>query len=293
MKELLVISGKGGTGKTSLTAAFAALASDKVLLDLDVDAPDMHLLLRPDVKQRHPFVSGHMALVRPDDCSACGTCVELCAFGAIEQLDGVPAVVDPTACEGCKLCVELCPEGAIDFPSRHCGDWFVSDTRFGPLVHAQLLPGEENSGRLVSLLREQAKEIASAQGLDLILADGTPGIGCPVISSLSGVSLALVVTEPTPSGRHDLERVLELCGHFRVPAAVLINKADLNPALADEIDALCQRLGVTCLGRLCFDPVFVEAVVAAKVISEQEPQGETTRQVASLWRRVEKELSLV
>lgn len=292
MKELLVISGKGGTGKTSLTAALAALASDKVLLDLDVDAPDLHLLLRPHVRQSQPFISGHLAMVRPYDCTACGACWELCAFGAIEQLEGVPARVDPLVCEGCKLCVELCPEGAIDFPSRHCGDWFLSDTRFGPLVHAQLLPGQENSGRLVSLLREQARDLARAQGLDLILADGTPGIGCPVISSLSKVSLALVVTEATPSGRHDLERVLQLCRHFKVPVAVLINKADLNPAVADEIDAFCQDLGVTCLGRLFFDPIFVKAVIAGKVISEQEPRGDTTRQVAALWRRLEKELSL-
>ncbi len=292
MKELLVISGKGGTGKTSITAALADLAEDKVLLDLDVDAPDLHLLLKPEIKRSQPFVSGHLAVVRPYDCTACGTCSELCAFDAIEQLEGVPAVIDPSVCEGCKLCVELCPEGAIDFPSRHCGDWYLSDTRFGPLVHAQLLPGQENSGRLVSMLREQARDLARAQGRDLILADGTPGIGCPVISSLSGASLALVVTEPTPSGLHDLERVLQLCRHFKVPATVLINRADLNPALADEIEDFCRQLGVTCLGRLFFDPVFVEAVVAGKVVSEQEPRGETTLQIAALWRRLAEELCL-
>lgn len=233
------------------------------------------------------FVSGNYAQVRAPDCTGCGHCQEVCAFEAVALEEDGPAVIDPMACEGCKLCVVTCPEEAIDFPERECGQWMVSDTRFGTMVHAQLYPGQENSGRLVSLLRQEARQLAEQQGHALILADGTPGIGCPVISSLSGTDLALVVTEPTLSGVHDLERVLELCEHFRVPAKVVINKADLNPAMTSQVEEACRRWGVEVVARLEFDPEFVQAVVAGRTLVEQVPQGRSAGELRSLWSRLE------
>ena len=227
MREIIIISGKGGTGKTSLTGAFAHLADNKVICDLDVDAPDLHLLLQPAQERREEFYSGHEAVIDGEKCDGCGLCATLCEFGAIRE-NGAGFVVDPIRCEGCKVCVAFCPAAAIRFPERHCGQWYVSSTRFGPLVHAQLFPGAENSGRLVMVLKQQARELAKSRGADLVLCDGAPGIGCPVISSLSGADLAVAVTEPTPSGRHDLERVAALCRHFQTTFAVIINKYDLN-----------------------------------------------------------------
>ena len=217
MTEITVISGKGGTGKTSLTAAFSHLAENAIICDLDVDAPDLHLLLHPEHESETVFISGHEAVIDPARCESCGQCMDLCHFEAIVREDKLYRV-DPLSCEGCKVCVELCPAGAIDFPDRECGRWFVSSTRFGPLVHALLYPGQENSGLLVSLLRKKAREMAQESGRDMIISDGTPGIGCPVISSLTGTDLAVVVTESTLSGRHDMERVLELTEHFKIPA---------------------------------------------------------------------------
>ena len=266
MPEILILSGKGGTGKTTLTAAFAHLASGHVICDLDVDAPDLHLILQPRVEERNTFISGHEAVIRPDDCERCGQCAPACRFAAIQGED--PPVVNPLKCEGCKLCVALCPAEAIDFVPSHCGDWYRSATRFGPMVHAQLFPAEENSGRLVALLRQQAKTMAEAKGLDLILADGPPGIGCPVISALSGVDLAVIVTEPTVSGRHDLERVLDLCGHFTIPAGVIINKADLNHDQARKIEAFCRDQGLTLLGRLPHDEAFTQAMIRRLAVTE-------------------------
>lgn len=284
MKQLLVISGKGGTGKTSITAALAALAADKVLVDLDVDAPDMHLLLNPSPRRREPFVSGAVAQVRPDDCTACGICADLCAYDAITQDDqGIAKVVEGD-CEGCKLCVTMCPVQAIDFPARECGQWYVSDTRLGTMVHALLHPGQENSGRLVSLLREQAGNLAQLQGIELVLADGTPGIGCPVISSLTGIDLALIVTEPTPSGLHDLQRVVQLCQHFKVQMRVLINKADLNGGMAGKIEQYCADQAIECLGRLDFDAAFVEAMIQGQAIVEHQPQSPTSVRLGEIWR---------
>ena len=227
MREIVVISGKGGTGKTSVCASLAHLAQNKVVCDLDVDAPDMHILLDPQVHTREAFVSGNEAVIDRDACCRCGICFEHCRFDAVKK-DGDVYGIDPLRCEGCGVCVALCPAKAIAFPEKECGEWYVSDTRFGPFVHAQLYPGQENSGRLVTLLKQQARELAKRQGLDLVICDGSPGVGCPVISSLSGASLAVAVVEPTPSGRHDFERVAALCDHFRIPVAVLINKADLN-----------------------------------------------------------------
>jgi len=227
MHEVLVISGKGGTGKTTLTAAFAHLSRDTVLCDLDVDAPDLHLVLKPAPSIHEPFISGFEPSINTDQCSLCGTCEQMCRFQAVRSDNG-RMTIDPIRCEGCGVCVHFCPDEAIDFRPRECGSWSVSETRFGPLVHAQLYPGEENSGKLVALLRTEAKKMVEAHGAQMILSDGPPGIGCPVISALTGATLAVIVTEPTPSGIHDLGRVVELSGHFKVPAAVIINGSSPN-----------------------------------------------------------------
>lgn len=285
MKEILVISGKGGTGKTSLTAAFAHLAKRHVICDLDVDAPDMHLLLKPENTRSVDFFSGHEAIINSELCTGCGKCMEMCRYDAVVETNGKFAI-RPMKCEGCKVCVAFCPADAVMFPERHCGRWYISDTRFGPLVHAQLFPGQENSGRLVSLLRQQAKDLAVQKGLNLILSDGTPGIGCPVIASLSGVSLAVIVTEPTPSGRHDLARVMDLCGHFRVPGAIIINKGDLNPESAADIEAFGQEKGFPVLGRLPHDPAITRAMVQGKTITEFDPEGDFADQVKAIWQNV-------
>lgn len=285
MKEILIISGKGGTGKTSLTAAFAHLAENHIICDLDVDAPDMHLILKPENTLTQEFISGHEARIEPEKCTACGKCLEMCRYGAIDQA-GTLFRVNPIKCEGCKVCVAFCPADAIKFPDRHCGRWFVSDTRFGPLVHAQLFPGEENSGRLVALLRRTAKEMAVQKGLGLILSDGTPGIGCPVISSLSGVTLAVIVTEPTPSGRHDLMRVAELCGHFRVPVGIIINKSDLNEDESAAIETYSRKNGFTFLGRLPHDPVITKAMIKGRTITEFAAQGDFSGRLKTIWRRL-------
>lgn len=285
MREIVVISGKGGTGKTTVSAAFAHLAENKVICDLDVDAPDLHILLEPKARETHAFVSGHKASIRHDTCLSCGKCAALCAFDAISlQNDGY--AVDPLRCEGCGVCAHLCPAKAIDFEEQHCGDWYISDTRFGLMVHALLFPGQENSGKLVSLLKAEARSLAKAQGLDTVLCDGSPGVGCPVISSLSGASLAVGVVEPTPSGRHDFQRVADLCRHFRVPLAVIINKADLNEKEADAMAEECAQRGDTLLGRLPFDPVVTRAMVARKALTEfDNPVG---NRLKDMWSALQK-----
>jgi MinD superfamily P-loop ATPase len=272
MIEIVVLSGKGGTGKTSLTAAFAHVAGGAVLCDLDVDAPDLHLLLQPRRINTTAFVSGHHAVIRTEECQGCGTCAEMCRFGAVIG-EGRQVRIDPLRCEGCKVCVAFCPAGAIDFPDKTCGEWFLSCTRFGTMVHAQLFPAEENSGRLVALLRQQARAQAQEQGADLILSDGPPGIGCPVISSLSGASFAVLVTEPTPSGRHDLERIVELCAHFQVPAGVIINKSDLSSDRAGEIRNVIQRHNLMLLGDLPHDPAFTQAMIRGLAVTEHAPSA--------------------
>jgi len=282
--EILIISGKGGTGKTSLAAAFAHLAENHVICDLDVDAPDMHLILNPKNTIETDFVSGNEAVIDPDKCDACGKCMEMCQYEAVNETDAIFSI-DPLKCEGCKVCVEFCPVNAIDFPEKHCGTWYQSDTRFGPMIHAQLFPGEENSGLLVSLLRKKAKEMAVQQGLDLILSDGTPGIGCPVIASLSGVTLAVIVTEPTPSGRHDMERVAELCGHFNIPAGIIINKCDLNEKEAAAIEAYGDEKGFPLFGKLPHDPIITRAMINAQAITEYG-KNDFAEQVAEIWDRI-------
>jgi MinD superfamily P-loop ATPase len=284
MPEIIVISGKGGTGKTSLTAAFAHLAAPAVICDLDVDAPDLHLILEPEIEARHDFYSGREAVIDASACTGCGVCAGMCRFGAIGR---TPAgfTVDPIKCEGCKVCVHFCPAGAVGFPERRCGEWYRSRTRFGSMVHAQLLPGAENSGRLVALLRGKARELALAQGRSLILSDGAPGIGCPVISSLSGTDFAVLVTEPTPSGRHDLERVMELCRHFKIAAGVIVNKCDLNPENADGIRRYCDATGTEFLAALPYDAAVTEAMVRRRAVTELRRDG-LAAELRAAWRRI-------
>ena len=288
MKELVVISGKGGTGKTSLVGAFAALAQNKVMCDADVDAADLHLILTPDIGQREDFQSGHEAVINLEKCIECGTCRELCQWDAISE----KFVVDGISCEGCGVCVHFCPEGAIDFVQKTCGEWFISETRFGPLVHARLGIAEENSGKLVTLVRSEARKLAEDKGLNLILTDGPPGIGCPVIASLGGASAALIVTEPTVAGRHDMQRVAELADFFKVPVMVCVNKADLNPDSTREIERYAVQKGYTFLGAIPFDPVFTKAMVAGRTIIEFDNHTEAAAALRQIWQKVSSQIGL-
>jgi MinD superfamily P-loop ATPase len=284
MHEILIISGKGGTGKTSLAAAFAHLSTGAVLCDLDVDAPDLHLILRPAPVEPVDFESGFEAVIDPLLCAACGTCAELCRFNAVRQVKG-RFEIDPIRCEGCGVCVHFCPQKAIVFHPKTCGQWRLSETRFGPLVHARLYPGEENSGRLVALLRRQARLLAESKGAEMILSDGPPGIGCPVISALSGTHLAVIVTEPTPSGLHDLQRIVALCDHFGVPAAVLINKSDLNAAVARDIRSFCQEKKMPMLPDIPHDADVVHAMVQAMAITEYS-DGALSQKCRAAWTQI-------
>lgn len=321
IEELVIISGKGGTGKTSLAASFAVLAERAVIADCDVDAADLHLILCPQVKERHEFKAGYQAVIRAEDCIGCGACQAQCRFAAvravakngdaaetrlhcltcsscrrscsmriaaeIQEMEGAMGVtrpekyaVDPLACEGCGVCVLCCPVQAIDMHERVCGEWMVSNTRCGPMVHARLGIAAENSGKLVSVVRQEARRAAEAAGRSLVIVDGPPGIGCPVIASLSGASLALIVTEPTVSGEHDLERVLSLTRHFGVPAAVCVNKWDINPAVSERIESRVRSAGGAVAGRIRYDSAVTAAQLAERTVVETPaPSGADIRQI--------------
>lgn len=283
IRELVVISGKGGTGKTSVTASFAALAEQAVIADCDVDAADLHLVLTPQVSERHQFFGGREAVIRPDDCTGCGECHEICRFGAVKE-DGAVFIIDPISCEGCGVCVQFCPAQAIDFPEALSGEWMISDTRRGPMVHARLGVAAENSGKLVSVVRREARRIAEEQGRDLILVDGPPGIGCPVIASVTGADQVLVVTEPTVSGEHDLLRVLSLARHFTIPASVCVNKWDLNPEMTERIEEKARERGASTAGRIRYDRGVTAAMMQERAVVET-----TTASAADLrgiWERL-------
>jgi len=286
MKEIVIISGKGGTGKTTITAAFAALANNKVMADCDVDAADLHLILNPLVQHEEDFYSGKTAYIRKNDCTECGKCVEVCQFDAISP----DFVVDPVACEGCGVCVWFCPVAAIDFNENLSGRWFISDTRFGPMVHARLGIAEENSGKLVTLVRRQAKLLAEKENLDYIIVDGAPGVGCPVISSITGANAVLVVTEPTLSGLHDLERVVSLAsGHFQIPTFVCVNKYDLNVEITNQIEKFCVDQNLGFVGKIPYDTIVTDAMVQAKSIIEFS-DGEISKQVIEMWEKMNRSI---
>jgi len=291
VKELVVISGKGGTGKTSVVASFAALAGQAVMADCDVDAADLHLVLEPTVLQQEAFSGGSKAHIRPQDCIGCGRCRQACRFDAIQpeaDRSDRPAPkfrVDPISCEGCGLCQRLCPRQAVDFGPVVTGQWYISRTRFGTMVHARLGVAAENSGKLVSLVRRHARRIADEQQVGLVLVDGSPGIGCPVIASVTGASLVLIVTEPTLSGLHDLRRVAELTRHFGIPALVCVNKWDLNGDMAVQIERWAQEYGLPAAGRLRYDPQVTQAQIRRQSIVEYAVDG-VAADVRRVWINV-------
>ncbi|MCD6303331.1 MAG: ATP-binding protein [Planctomycetes bacterium] len=291
MKELVVISGKGGTGKTSIVASLAVLADKAVLADCDVDAADLHLVLDPQVQRRENFSGSSRARIMPGHCIACGKCEEICRFDAV-FFDGPgngrvekTFRIDPIACEGCGVCAWFCAEKAIEFGPVVNGQWFVSRTRCGPMVHARLGIAEESSGKLVSTVRQTARELAGQRGLKLVIIDGSPGIGCAVIASITGADVVLIVTEPTPSGRSDMERVAELTRHFEIPAMVCVNKWDLNPQVASEIESRGAELGLAVAPRVRYDRAVTEAQVNGKAVVEYRSDG-VAADIRELWAKV-------
>jgi len=279
VKEITVLSGKGGTGKTSVTASLAVLTQNAVLTDCDVDAPDLHMLLKPEVLEKHEFKASRVAVLDEELCVQCGKCEEYCRFGAIEK-----QVIDPVLCEGCGVCVYVCPMAAIELEKRISGYAFISKTKYGPMSHALLNPGEENSGKLVSLVRKNAKKIAEKENCELIINDGPPGIGCPVIASVGGVNVGLIVVEPTLSGIHDMERAQGLLNHFKIPCLVCVNKYDLNEDNTSRIEEFCSSNGVKVVGKIPFDPVVTEAMVAGKPVVEYSPESSVSKAIEELWK---------
>lgn len=282
MRELVIISGKGGTGKTSLTACFAYLASKKVLADCDVDAADLHILVNPVIQSQEDFVGGVKASIISEKCVQCGACREVCRYGAISE----DFEVSPIACEGCGVCFYVCPEDAVCLKEGVNGRWFISETRFGPMVHATLFPGEENSGKLVALVRNQAKVLARQRGASLILVDGAPGVGCPVISSVTGANYVLVVTEPSMSGIHDMDRAVELVKGFDIPILVVMNKFDVNLELSRKLEQTCTEKNIQFLGNIPYDERVIESMVQRRCVVELD-NGPANRAIRDIWQRLQ------
>jgi MinD superfamily P-loop ATPase len=282
VKQLTVISGKGGTGKTTFTSSFAALAKNAVIADCDVDAADMHLILQPEVSETNDFYGLDIASIDNELCIDCGTCVSSCRFGAISS----DYVVDPYKCEGCGVCEYVCPENAVSMIKKKAGEYYCSSTRFGPLVHAKLGVGEEANGKLVSDVRRRASELAEQNSKDLIIVDGPPGTGCAVIAAITGTDQVLVVTEPTKSGVHDLERVVQVAQHFRIPVAVCLNKCDINERLSASISEYCKENEIPVMGMLPYDNVVIEAMVAGKSVVEYS-DGQFSESIRLVWHELE------
>jgi MinD superfamily P-loop ATPase len=308
VKQLVILSGKGGTGKTSVAAAFAHLAAEgwprvrAALADADVDAANLELVLAPQKLETHEFVGGAVAVIDAEACQSCGACYDVCRFDAVRPPltnlgergragnNGVYCV-DPIACDGCAACVYQCPEKAIRMEPQLAGHWFRSNSRYGPLFHAALRPAQENSGKLVTLVKQQARLLALDEGFDAVLVDGPPGIGCPVISAASGAHLALIVAEPTAAGIHDMERVLATAAHFRVPSLVCINKADIYPKGAAQIEAYCRERDIEVAGCIPFDATVTAAMVQGQPVTAFAPNAPASRALADLWQRVAARMS--
>ena len=287
MKEIVIISGKGGTGKTVITASIAVLAKNKVMGDCDVDASNLYLLLHPEIKEKHDFYAGLIPSIDLGKCTNCGRCQEVCRFDAIKTIKG-QTVIDLVSCEGCGLCALVCPVQAIQMKENLCGEWYISETKYGPLVHARLGIAEENSGKLVTLVRQNAQAIAKKNDLELIIVDGPPGIGCPLIATLSGANLAVVVTEPTLSGIHDLGRVVKVAQHFGVKTVVIINKFDINLENSAKIEDWCKETNISVIGKIHFDNIITEALVKGVPVVEyvEYSDNTVTKEIKNIWQKI-------
>ncbi|SLM29710.1 Ferredoxin (Iron-sulfur cluster-binding protein) [Desulfamplus magnetovallimortis] len=314
MKELTVISGKGGTGKTSVTASLATLAPNRIVIDADVDAANLFLTLEHEVLEKESFEGGHKAMIDEALCTRCGECLERCQFDAVSEVpdnhDAVSNisgeadtaskgsgtvhtvsdksgkfVIDPVSCEGCGVCVHFCPADAISFERQICGEKYISKTANGPMIHARLGIAEENSGLLVSQLRQKAKEMAIKEKIPMIITDGPPGIGCPVIASVSNADAVLIVTEPTQSGMHDMARVKKLADQMNAAVYLCVNKADLNPEATDEIKKFCHENGISFAGEIPFDRDVIESMKAGKSLVTFS-QGPASVAVKNVWQNV-------
>jgi MinD superfamily P-loop ATPase len=282
MKQITVLSGKGGTGKTTITASFAVLANDIVIADCDVDAPDLHMLLHPQIMKTQEFKGPKLAVIDKTKCIKCGLCKDSCRFDAIN--DSIQ--IDPFSCEGCGVCVVVCPEEAISLQKRISGHAFISKTKYGIMSHARLDPGESNSGKLVTMVRNNAQQIAEEENCNLILIDGPPGIGCPVIASVTGIDTGLIVTEPTMSGIHDLDRAIQLLNHFNISPLVCINKYDINRKNTEKIVKFCEKNKAEVTGKISFDPIMTEAMVAGKTVVEHSPENIVSQEIETTWKKV-------
>ncbi len=285
MKQLVIISGKGGTGKTILTASFAALAQNKVMVDSDVDAANLYLLLHPEIKETYSFSGGKKAYLIAEKCTGCANCVEACRFDAISENKEGEILIDPISCEGCGVCSFVCPEEAIEMKNSISGEWFVSKTKYGPFVHAKLGIGEENSGKLVTEVRKKATEIAVERSLDYIIIDGSPGIGCPVIASLTGTDMAIVITEPSLSGIHDMERVIQMADHFKIKTACCINKFDLNEKNSSHIEKWCLKKSIPLLGKISYDEEVTKSMLQGMPLVEYTDFS-ASGEIKHIWKKL-------
>jgi len=284
MKEIVIISGKGGTGKTVIAASIAVLAKNKVMGDCDVDASNLYLLLHPEIREKNDFYAGLIPIIDLEKCTNCGRCQEVCRFEAIKTIKS-QTVIDLVSCEGCGLCALVCPVQAIQMKENHCGEWYIADTKYGPLVYARLGIAEENSGKLVTLVRQNAQAIAKKNDFELIIVDGPPGIGCPLIATLSGANLAVVVTEPTLSGIHDLERVAKVAQHFGVKTVVIINKYDINLENSAKIEDWCKETNISVIGKIHFDNIITEALVKGVPVVEYS-DNRVTKEIKNIWQKI-------
>jgi len=312
MKQIVIISGKGGTGKTVITGAFAALAENKVMVDCDVDAADLHLLLHPEIKEKFEFKGMPKGVIDQDRCTGCGECAKVCRYDAIMQVKSKKSKVkssdqnknlkitshfplltsyfiNKVSCEGCRVCMYTCPIEAISMEDNIAGEWYISKTKYGSMVHAKLGIAEENSGKLVAKIRQEARTIAEKENRDYIIIDGPPGIGCPVIASITGVDIVLIVTEPTLSGQHDMERVIDLTRHFGVKTYVIINKYDLNIDMAEKIEEYCKKNNIHLLGKIPYDPIITESIVNRKTIIEYS-DGKIAMEIRNIWEIIKNEI---
>jgi MinD superfamily P-loop ATPase len=283
MKQVTILSGKGGTGKTTIAACYAVLSTDSVFADCDVDASNLHLLLNPIIQDTIDFKGLNVANIDSSKCIECGRCIELCRFNAISDFK-----VDPIHCEGCKVCVVNCPVSAIDFNERICGKAYISETKYGPMSHARLTPGMENSGKLVTLVRQNASKLAEENEKSLVLVDGSPGIGCPVIASIANIDASIVVVEPTLSGIHDLERAIELLKHFEVTPFVLVNKYDINKDNTANLEKYCKKNEIVLLGKVPFDQTVTRSMVQGTPVVEYDPNSAVSKAIIRTWQRFRK-----